>query len=315
MLHLWSLLLLLSAPPQAASAPAGQANALAPLEFLIGEWGQGSVQRNYRWLLGRRYLEMRETTEGGRTTWDSWQLFGVDPATGKLTLWEFASDGTMVALTQSADSAAGEVRFEGRFRSGGQSGPLRVTFKKLPGGFTQVLEQQREGEGQGFSLEFAPLSAAAPPHRPAIDSPAKGSPLAALGKFAGVWLIEGESEGRKFTVEYAFGWAVGGRYFTTSYSVGMGSTPDLHALSIIGYDPDTKELVQRGFNAEGSVLRAKVTIAGDTFTWEGQMTGAENRGLRSTYTLKDADTLEFTTEIRQGDKWTSLGAAPMKRKK
>ena len=310
---------------QGAAAPAVQKNALAPVEFLVGTWqadgqtpgmGKFTIYRQYQPLFGGSFIEMREVMRGEKRNVNTRAIIGVDPLTGKLTGWSFADDGSMTEIVLMDAPAADGVVFEGKFVAGAAPNPIRSSIKKTAAGFDEIIQTQRGGQWTNFTtMKFAKAAGEQDFSGGISGLPPPDSPLAPLSKFAGAWLIEGENDGQKFVVEYAFQWALGGRFMTTTYSVGMGGAPQLHAMSMIGYDPSAKALIQRGFNTEGSVLRARVSVAGDTLTWEGQMAGAESRGLRSTYRLTDPDTLEFTTEVKKGDTWESLGTAPMRRHK
>jgi hypothetical protein len=286
------------------------------LEFLIGQWGHETIQRTYRWTLGGKFMEMKAVGQDGATELIAWHYLGVDPGTGKVTLWEFTAEGNGPILTQTESSARGELRLEGRFRVGTQSGPLRVTWKKEAGQLQEELEQLRDGKWQGFTLTFAPLPRGVQLWEPTLpDQPPKGSPLAPLEKLVGTWLVTGESEGTRYAVEYRFSWVMRGHFLRSEYSVTTGTQTELHAVSMIGYDPETKALMQWGFSADGAVITAIVRATADSVVTDGEMVSATRRTpVRVTYAKPDPDTLSTKTEMQRQGAWRSTGTGLLKRK-
>lgn|GEM_PF-5916688 len=312
-----SLALLAATGLLGAQTPAEQESrkALEVMDFLVGQWGNESSQWSYGWTLGGKFIEMRLVNEGGRTVLDAWHFIGVDPATGKVTLWEFTTETNPLRLTQAAGTASGVARFEGRYRHGGGRGPLRLTLKRDAGQLVQELEHQHEGKWESLPMSIPALPAGARLFEaPQPEGPAKGAPVAALEKLVGTWRVEGESEGTRYAVEYAIRWAMQGHFLRSEYRVTTGGKTELHAISLFGYDPESQGLVQTGFSADGSVMTGKVRLAGEEVIAEGEMVSPTRRTLlRVTYSRPDADTLSARTEMQRQGTWRSSGVGSFRR--
>ena len=308
---------------QEAAAPSS-AEALKPLQFLIGAWnaeaqmpgaGKVTIERTYRLQLSGKFIEQKEVSRmpgGGQVTREMW--LGLEPGKTSVSGWAFSSDGSF-AILSSEKNSGDRVMLEGRLIGGAAPGVYRSTLQRDGSErFTQTIEVQDGGKWTPYAiLNFTRVAAGVSAD---AASAAPSDAVKPLDLMAGRWRTEGESEGAKFAVDYEILPRLGGYFLRSDYSVTTNGQTELHAVSYLFQDAETKSLRQIGFSADGSVGAMKITPGSGAIVLEGEMATAARRvPMRITYSRPDADTLTTSTEMRRQDgTWRRAGTASLKRR-
>jgi hypothetical protein len=319
-------LLTTALPVRAQAAAAPGADALKPYEFLIGAWAaegefpgasRYTLERSYRPVLNGKFLQSVELITVGGQVIATEMWLGYDPGKQAVSAWGFSSDSSY-SMATGAPPRGDTMVMEGRLVGGPEPGLVRSTMKREGNDrFTQLVEVQKGGAwAPHATLRFARRASPGPAASPQPLAATQGAePLRPLTLLAGAWRTEGESDGVKYAVEYGFHWTLSGHFLRSEYSVTTGTQTELHAVSMIGYDPETKALMQWGFSADGAVITAMVRATADSVVTEGEMVSATRRTpVRITYSRPDADTLSTKTEMQRQGAWRSTGIGLLRRK-
>lgn len=147
-------------------APSG-VDALAALRFMAGRWegtaegqaGAGTVEREYRFVLGGRYLQERNTTiypPHGRNageTHEHWSFFSQDRVRNTLMLRQFHAEGFVNTYAFDAEASRdGKLVFESTaFENFDNRWRARETYTVAPGGdaLTETFELAPPGSAFG----------------------------------------------------------------------------------------------------------------------------------------------------------------------
>ena len=97
-----------------------------------------------------------------------------------------------------------------------------------------------------------------------------------------------------------------GGFFLVSHVNGKGFMGEFNELSVMGYDPEEKVYTLSAVNSFGETLRAKGTVAGDTWSWTADMK-IEGKPARTRFTLKEVSPTLYTgkLEIETDSGWTT----------
>jgi len=299
------------------------ADALKPAAFLAGTWmaqgefpgaGKYTIRRNYRSLLGGKFMLSSETMQVGSAEVTREMWMGVDPARGTLGAWAFSSDGS-VAILRVAQGSGDALVLEGALTGSSDAGLYRSTLQRNGNDrFTQTIETQKNGAWTAYAAftfeRTALLADVFPP------SAAPAAALKPLEVMAGNWRAEGESDGSKFAVDYANTWTMGGHFLRSDYSVTTNGKTEFQGAAYFFSDPESKTLRQIGFRADGSVSEMKVACTAGSVLLDGEITTPIRRTpTRITYARPDAGSITITTESqRQDGSWRRSGAATLQRR-
>lgn len=327
------LLLPLACAPEASGAPQEPpADALKPFEFLLGQWVAENelgadkyvVERNWRREFGGKFLCATEKLVVGSAEVFSEAWLGYDPGRARVTVWVFSSDGGY-AVFDRVTASGDTVVLEGRIIGGRAPGPVRAASKRSGNDrVVETVEVQQDGAWvTRRTRNFVRRSSAGALTGTARTIGPASPALKSLDVLTGNWHTEGESEGVKYAVDYAMYWPLAGYFLRSDYSVTTNGQTELHAVSYMFADSESRALRQFGFSADGSVAAMKIVPSASSVLFDGEMvtpapmaSGPARRApMRITYARPDADTLSATTETqRQDGTWRRAGAVSLKRR-
>lgn len=113
---------------------------------------------------------------------------------------------------------------------------------------------------------------------PAIaqESPKPGPEQARIGYYEGTWQYEGEAKespmgpAGKVSMTETCQWFDGG-FHLICRSEGTNPMGSVTAQGIMGYDPAEQNYTYYGFNSRGEAFMVRGSVAGDVWTWTGEM--------------------------------------------
>jgi len=124
-----------------------------------------------------------------------------------------------------------------------------------------------------------------------------------LSAFVGTWKDEAEMKpgpfgpGGKMSLTETCEWFTGG-FSVVCRTDATGFMGDLETLSVLSYDPEEKVYRFNEFNSVGWSDSAKATVAGDTWTFDGESKmGGKLIKSRSTIKLSSPDSATMTSEM------------------
>lgn len=155
-------------------------------------------------------------------------------------------------------------------------------------------------------------------------APQPGPEIKRLEVFAGRWTSTGEMKaspmgpGGPVTGSNTCEWFPGGFYLVCR-SDGRGPVGAMHAMGILGWDPEKKRYTYYGIDNSGMPGGMAYTNgpSGDTWTWEGEST-VGGQPVKGRYTSKriSADEYTWSYELQMGGgPWQTMGSGTEKRVK
>lgn len=166
----------------------------------------------------------------------------------------------------------------------------------------------------------APDQSSQAPHTPATPAAsAAAEALAAMAPLVGEWTIDAVwDSGQPLKARNTYAWGVGGKHLRTATFLPQPGGGEIQRYEgIMTWHQRRESLVAYSFAVDGKVSEFAVDlVGGKTFRfgfrpWDA---GVEPT-LRQTTELVDADTLQWTVEMRTGTEWKRLISAPWKRVK
>ena len=108
---------------------------LEDLEWLVGTWAAGTkadhVVTKCRWIENKHFLvRSYAVTKAGKETSTGLQIIGVDPSTGQITSWSFASDGGHAAGLWVPHENGWLVNSSGVMRDGTETSATHTLSRK-----------------------------------------------------------------------------------------------------------------------------------------------------------------------------------------
>jgi hypothetical protein len=100
-----------------------------------------------------------------------------------------------------------------------------------------------------------------------------------LEVFIGKWINEGQTvagadaSSQEILTSDIYDW-IPGKYFVLHVAYGRIGNKDVGSIEIIGYDAASRTYRSHFFDNRGAISIDELTVQGDTWTWEGDTTGA-----------------------------------------
>ncbi len=105
------------------------------LEWLVGTWTGGTKENHVisrcRWIENQHFLARSySVTEGGKETSTGLQIIGLDPSTGRITSWTFASDGGHAVGIWSPHQTGWVIQSSGAVQDGTETGAVQILSRQ-----------------------------------------------------------------------------------------------------------------------------------------------------------------------------------------